>query len=330
MILALLFITLLLNFSALYFVIRHRIPFPFPWVWCIVFAFILLIGSFSHLGSLDRFYYFVTFISATIVTFNLQRAGKWIHWLALGSAWLITLIVLLDTFHLLPTPDVMGMQLGGLIRRPYFLEHPNVVAATLLLLPFGFWTVITIILTQSRGALFGLVPTMLIRYVPKRWRLWVLPAVAVVLLLALLVRPGTVIARVDFWQEGLRFFVARPLTGWGTGSYLSSLANPSDIMNATVNYHRTGMHTAHNALITVAAENGLLGLVPLGGLLIALIRCCWRSRHPARWGLLAFSIQQFFDDQWLHPVVSILLGCCLAVCLFYPQSNVIGVTHGSN
>jgi O-antigen ligase len=125
--------------------------------------------------------------------------------------------------------------------------------------------------------------------------------------------------RLNIWEDGVRFFVARPLVGWGSGSYYTSLyfATPeAEQMNAISGPRNPEIHTAHNAVITIAAENGLLGLVPFMGMLISLGLLLWRSPHQARWGILAFMLQQLFDDQWLHPITSILLGMAVAVCLF--------------
>jgi hypothetical protein len=319
---------ILLNCLALYFAIQHKIPHPFPWIWALVFALVLLLGAFTPLGTAERYFYFVTFLSAVIVTYNLRQYPRELKYIAVWLAISVTFITFFDTFRFIRSPDVVitpgELHLNGLIRRPYFLEHPNLIAAQMLLMPFGIWTILTVLLTQSRGALFGLVPVLIMRYVPRSWRGWVLPIGAVILFLGILIRPDTVLGRLSIWEEGLRFFWARPLLGWGTGSYLASLSAPDNIMNAVVNFQRIGLHTAHNALITIAAENGLLGLVPLVGLLVIVFMSARKSEHPARWGLLAFGIQQMFDDQWLHPVTSIVLGCCLAVCLFYREGQEYG------
>jgi O-antigen ligase/polysaccharide polymerase Wzy-like membrane protein len=308
----------LLNVSAVACILKHHLPQPFPWLWAILFAGVVLLGAFSPLGTPERFYVFLALLSAVIVGAAAGRHEQLARALAIGLA----VFVVADAVRLIPTADVVAtpgeLQLGGLVRRPYALEHPNVVAAWSLLLPLGPWTPIVVVATQSRGALAGLVAMLIARYVPRRALPWAAGAGAVVLVVAMLIRPGTMLARVDFWVEGLRFAAARPLTGWGSGSYYTSLAGtgPAAEMNAVVDFERTGMHTAHNAAITIAAENGLPGLVAFAGLAGSVFVLARRSTDPARWGLLAFWVQQFFDDQWLHPVTAVLLGLALAACLF--------------
>jgi len=162
---------------------------------------------------------------------------------------------------------------------------------------------------------------LMLRFIPRRYlRLAVLVG-AFLFTVALMLRPGTAFDRVNFWEEGTRFFLARPVTGWGSGSYRTSIIKSSpaaDVMNAVV-FKRTGMHTAHNALITVAAENGLMGLVPFTGFALGLFSFARRSASPMKWGVLAFAIQQLFDDQWLHPVTSIILGFTLAMLVKEPS-----------
>jgi O-antigen ligase len=97
-------------------------------------------------------------------------------------------------------------------------------------------------------------------------------------------------------------FLASPIYGHGTGSYLTLAGN--------------GMATAHNAALTIAAENGLIGLVAFGVWLYHTAAHVIRSVDPLRFNLLAFTVQQIVDDQWLHPVNAILIGIALSVCIF--------------
>jgi hypothetical protein len=305
---------------ALVYIFKHKLPSPFPWGWSALFAGALFAGAIYGRGAFDKFMMFSSMLSTLIIIFNLREHNNKLHNAARVVALIGMVLILGDSFRLIPTPDIImtpgELQLDGLIRRPYLMEHPNIMASQMLLLPFGLWTIITVLFTQSRGALFGMAPALILRFIPRPWLIWAALAGAALLFLALLIRPDTVFARVTIWNEGLQFFMARPLIGWGTGEYMISVIDPSSPMNSVA--RTTNMLSAHNALITVAAENGLLGLVPFIGFLISLFRQAAKSSHPARWGLLAFSIQQLFDDNWLDPVTSILLGCSLAVCLFYP------------
>lgn len=301
---------------AIWLLFRHGFPRSFPWRWAGLFSTALLVGSLSPLGTIERWFLFTVLLAAFVIGCRIPR--RILKPVMIGAGILLAAFVAADALRIIPTPDVMvtdGEQLlGGLIRRPYVLTHPNLAAAWSLLLPFGAWTVITILFTQSRGALIGILPALVMRFIPRRY---MIPAIAAGALLfggALALRPGTALDRLNFWTEGARLFAARPLMGWGSGSYRSSLLNPgaaAAMMNAVT--QRTGMHTAHNALITIAAENGLMGLIPFAGLGLGVFSYARRSSSPLKWSVLAFAIQQCFDDQWLHPITSIIIGLSLAM-----------------
>jgi hypothetical protein len=304
--------TAMLNVSTVWYGVKYKLP-VFPWAWALFFVFALMAGS-SYGGKPEKFYLFCTMLSAVIVTYNLRAYQRVLHRFAVGLAIAVAAFLVLDALRVIPTPDIVvtdgELQFGGLIRRPYGLEHPNLIAAQMLLLPFGVWSV-AVIVTQSRGAFLGLVTALIIRYVHGRWLIVAAVIGAVLIGLAIWVRPYTITDRLGILGEGVRCFLAHPLTGIGSGNFRTATTDG------------TIMYTAHNALITVAAENGLLGLVPLVGLLVSLFKQVSKSTHPARWGLLAFAIQQMVDDQWLHLdlVTSVMIGCALAVCLYFPAAE---------
>lgn len=315
----------LLDVAAIICILKYKLPRPFPWELALAFALALFIGGLSPLGTFEKFYIFTGCLSALILAARLPRS-------ILGAvvACELAAITVADALRLIPSPDVVmtpgELLLGGLIRRPYLLAQPNLVAGWALLLPFGFWTPITLIATQSRGALVGFAAMLIARFVPRPYLGWAALAGSALIALALLIRPGTALARTDFWREGVRFFIAQPWMGWGSGSYSVSLTQPGTEaaqMNAVVDNQRTGMSHTHNALVTIAAENGLSGLLPFIGLVVALGFAVSQSNHPARWGLLAFAVQQLFDDQLFDPVTALILGAAIGVCLFasQPQTN---------
>lgn len=90
--------------------------------------------------------------------------------------------------------------------------------------------------------------------------------------------------RVRFWADALNMFLASPLWGIGPGAYRS-----------LVYWHAVYWH-AHNLILTTAAELGLLGLVALGGIILAI----WK-----RWAMfpiwaaaltMAFAIWSLVDE----------------------------------
>jgi len=285
--------------AAIAILLRHGAPRPFPW-WAV---YILAISLARH-GTQERLFYFMALVSTIIIVSRIRAMSE--RWDAVGKWIALALAVwlLLDAARIIPAPDViLADDTIGPLRRPYALEHPNNLAAWMLLMPWGLWTPAAIVLTQSRGALFGFAPALILRAVPRRWLTIVCMIGAVLGIVALAFRPGTVFARLDLWQDGIRLFLSSPIMGHGTGSYAALGSYQLD--------------TAHNAMITIAAENGLFGLIPMIWMLIAAGREIARSPHPAKWGLMAFWIQQMFDDQWLHPITSILLGIAAAVCIFH-------------
>jgi len=301
----------LLNVIAAVLLYSRGAPKAYPWKWAGAFALVLFVGAFYPLGTLERFVLFVEMTAAAIVGWHMSkhihRAGTWI-----GIA--LAVFVSFDALRLLPTPDVniAGNEIFGIIRRPYVIAHPNIAAAWSLLLPLGAWTAITVVVTQSRGALVGLLTASVMRFVPRRYMVRTLIAGCAMIALAIMLRPNTAFDRLTFWEEGTRLFLARPLTGWGSGSYRESYKTETP-MNAIT--ERTGMHTAHNALLTIAAENGIAGVVTFMGFAGSLALTVRRSDNPLKWGALAFAVQQIFDDQWLHPVTSILFGLVVGACL---------------
>lgn len=299
---------------------RHKLPEPFPWKWSLLFLAALVSGALAPLGTPDKAYAFLAVLSGVVVGARMQ-----LHRALQLAAIALAAVVVADALGILPRPDqsLPGESFfNGLVRRPYFLSHPNSVSGWALLLPFGIWTPIVVAATQSRGALIGLGIALLAGYTPRRIAPLALLASAVVFVGATIIRPGTMLSRVDYWREGVALFAAQPLTGWGSSSYSTSLDSDSaeaQKMNAIT--ERTGMPHAHNALVTIMAENGLVGLAAFGGMAAGVFALVRRSRSPARWGLLAFWAQQLFDDQWLHPVTAVLLGLAIGTCLFEQRPN---------
>jgi hypothetical protein len=303
-----------INLTALVIIIRKGLPRPFPWLAAGVLGLVLLIGALaSPNGSLNRGVGFVTLLSSVIVTAHLAASSS-MAMLQHSRSWLwtivtaLTAIIIVDAFGLFPTPDV-AMTSGetfGFIRRPYMLEHPNVQACWLLLLSLSPISLIGIIFTQSRGALLGYLAAF-VRFAPKRFYMHALIAGTIIITAAALIRPHTFFGRVDLWRDAVRIFIEHPLTGSGTGSYTASTV--------------TGMDTAHNAALTIAAENGLIGIAAFLAWLVALVLLIARSTSAAKFHLLAFSIQQLVDDQWLHPVTAILLGAVIGICIRWQGEN---------
>lgn len=311
-------IILLVNLIGLLLIVSRGLPKPYPWKASLLLAIVLLLSGFiSPLGRIERGVGFVTLTSSVIIAAFVMRhisdrSSPEITMLQIGKAFtalsvLLALFILADAFRIFPTPDVTvtSGETYELIRRPYLGEHPNVKAGWLLLLSLSSSSLVGILFAQSRGALMGYLAA-LFRYIPTRFYIHALVTAFIVLTIAALVRPGTFFGRVDIWREGVKVFMAHPLAGSGTGSFT---------------YTPIGRTTTHNAALTIAAENGLIGLAVFVAWLIGIGSLVMRSNHIAKYNLIAFSVQQIVDDQWLHPITAILLGVVIAISLFQLETQ---------
>jgi putative inorganic carbon (hco3(-)) transporter len=135
----------------------------------------------------------------------------------------------------------------------------------------GLAMTVTIVLTRSRGGAVGLIATIaLLAIGTRRMKPAIAAAVVVGALVAIPLAPasfwdrmasitdaskdptGSRQARIDLLKEGVRVFGEHPLLGVGIGQF--------------VNYDPTGRkqawHVTHNALLQVASETGIAGLLP--------------------------------------------------------------------
>ena len=152
----------------------------------------------------------------------------------------------------------------------------------------------TVVLTGSRGGAVGLLAMMLVLMARSvRVRPSVAAGALVAVLAAIPLAPptfwdrmvsivdarrdetGSRKARIDLLKESWSVFLAYPITGVGAGQFVNY--NPPD--------RREAWHVTHNALLEVASETGIVGLVPflifLGSGALAP-RAARRALRPAR------------------------------------------------
>jgi O-antigen ligase len=298
-----------INLSALIILIKHGLPRPFPWLASAWLGMVLLIWGIVPPGGIERAVGFVTILSSMITAkFILHRFPSiQIHRIMYGLAIALSLFILVDAFRWIPTPDIAMVpgESYTAARRPYALEHPNVTASWLLLLSLTPVSFMGIWFAQSRGALMGYMAA-LFRFIPKRFYLLAFIVGSLLLTAVGFLRPGTFFGRTAIWQDALTMFLASPIYGHGTGTYLTLAGN--------------GMATAHNAALTIAAENGVIGLLAFGAWIYHTATHVMRSTDPLRFNLLAFTVQQIVDDQWLHPINAVLIGVVLSVCIFQEKN----------
>jgi hypothetical protein len=188
--------------------------------------------------------------------------------------------------------------------------NPNTAAAILLLgLTFDqvkkkrYWLLLMgLVATGSRGALLGLLLAgviLLWRKIPAARKLPAVIVIGGVAAVMLALRPDTVWARLDHWQEAARLFLASPLIGWGTSAYMFVARIPYQVH-------------ADSAPLTLLAEHGLAALVFVPLIWLAVKR--WPlAPFWTRLGLLALAFQNLVDDTWLSPWPALLLGANLGI-----------------
>jgi len=173
---------------------------------------------------------------------------------------------------------------------------------------------IAMVLTLSRSAWVGFAAAVLLlgpavawHYrgaLPRPVKLGAMATVAALIVLALLIPPvrarlrsmtnlrdATVQSRLVYMQSAWNMFRARPLAGWGVGTF--TLIAPefrpaTNVQEGGVSINRVAaLALPHNLPLQTAAETGLLGVVPF--LLLALLALgagLWlRNASPWQWGM---------------------------------------------
>ncbi len=163
--------------------------------------------------------------------------------------------------------------------------------------------------TGSRGAVSGVLASVVASVAPGRTRTKDVERVLIFALVVALAglalwgmyRPSTIVSRLNTWHEALTLFLDRPLTGWGAGCY------PHLAINEPLHPH------ADSWPLTVAAEQGLIGLAAWGWLSLVVARLALRSESRARLGLLAFAVHNLVDCTlwWWWIGISVMM--CLSL-----------------
>lgn len=261
-------------------------------VWFVIFAVVLLALSLSMPGGDNRLIAFI---------------GLWAMWLVSQvrwSGWGVVLRLLMWVMRLFAVVVIADAvwHLG----RPAWI-NPNISGAILVLgLPFGggWLSVAALITTGSRGAILGLLLAAYLlwhKQIEAHRRSLVVIGAATLFVFLAVWRPGTIVSRLDHWAEALRLFAASPVIGWGPGSYV-------DVSRIPWQNH------ADNALLTLLAEQGLVGVLALAPLAVVVVLRWRTSTSPlVRLALLACLLQNVVDDTWLQPWPALLLGLNLAM-----------------
>lgn len=228
-------------------------------------------------------------------TISLQpapRSGKNAHWwlisgvlaalapLTAGYFLLTQFDLPLPQFHPNVMAGIMAMLLPYTLAfawRTYDLELAwraiCLLPSVICLLPTG----VALLLTGSRGAILGLLTTFCL------WILWrlrkrflLLATAAVIVLAGLAMGPaglmarftsisGTLAHRLELFRQTLYLITDFPFTGAGLGSF------PGLYSEYILNIPYFMLPSSHNLLLDVALEQGILGLLAFGALLLGTL-----------------------------------------------------------
>ncbi|MFQ6000464.1 MAG: O-antigen ligase family protein [Anaerolineae bacterium] len=202
-----------------------------------------------------------------------------------------------------------------------------------------------IISTVSRGALVGLAGGLLtlgVLVTLPKWRLimspgarfqgsrWMITILGLVLMAILLVgaglgfqwlvriAPGSIGSRLQIWRNALETMRQRPLLGGGPGTF--------GISYYTTPHHsplRLSVPHAHNSLLNLGVEIGILGLLAGASLVGTAAFASWRraSRRDnerltaagAASGVAALLLSDILDVSWVAPLITIHVALFMAI-----------------
>jgi len=134
------------------------------------------------------------------------------------------------------------------------------------------------------------------------WRVICVLLVAGVIGLAVAgLQRATTQARIDHWNEAQRLAEARPVFGWGLGSYLERSTIPDQ-------------NHADSLIFTIMAELGAIGLALFVNYSFEVVyRILTTRNNPARLAVLIWILHNLIDCTLWFPVVGVLLAVNLAL-----------------
>jgi O-antigen ligase len=120
--------------------------------------------------------------------------------------------------------------------------------------------------------------------------------------------------RLQLWESGLNAVRSAPVLGVGAGRFVPRLYAPEGASPEVLSLNAK----AHNQLLTIAAEGGLVGLLLFLWMLISFVRRLWGEAPEAigaLGGLLFFALISMLHDPLFHPVVAMALMLAIAAGL---------------
>jgi O-antigen ligase len=117
-----------------------------------------------------------------------------------------------------------------------------------------------------------------------------------------LTQTETFLERVEAYKAAIKMFIQNPILGIGIGNYKNEMTNY--ISRGEIVYSRIGTTTPHNSYLAIAAEVGLIGLIPLVLLTLYAFSTCLKylkqtsQKKEQFWGLsmVAMTISYFLTS----------------------------------
>jgi O-antigen ligase len=191
-------------------------------------------------------------------------------------------------------PNIFGTFLIGVLPSCLLLGRPRGKIVPAVLVGTAVATcLVALAYTFSRSAwLGGLVGAILVAAVSPALRLRIALLFVISLAAAMLLLPGFRTAilkrsvgaesydtgRINSWHTASRMIADRPLLGVGPGRFhdaYSEFADPKEVYRQNPRHHMD----AHNTYLDLAAEGGILTLLPFCLLLFGVVRNGWRHWH---------------------------------------------------
>ena len=346
---------------------RHSFPPIFrtgPAVWFLLFFASVCFSHFFHGG---KFSWVATTLTAglswlllfcvTPVLVDTLSRLRWVLVVGIGSAAFASLYVIRQWqgYHTVyagfrtwggVSGDPNYFTLTALVWLPlafYLMRGPRPRWERLFCFGCLLVTLLAISLAASRGGFLGVVAGTLFIVSRAKHRLRNLALMSVFLMPMVLFLPSSPVQRLlnptesdqqatesrfMFWSAGLRMFASNPLMGVGVDRFMVNLPQYIDVGDRTWISQET-YAIAHNTYIQVAAELGLLGLLPFLLLLFSTYRGLQKVARDAlrsgplllhqaavgmQAGLVGYAVSAFFVSGllrsfWVLIALSVALTC---------------------
>lgn len=252
-------------------------PTVIPLVLLVAVMCISMLLSPSYLGA-----WLVLLWAGVVITFWMSEAVP-VDQLERALMAVIAVMTLIALYDVIEWEFQNDFRAGTLLRPTSALYNPNIVAPVMMIgIALALYTqrilwlglfIIVLVFTGSRATFLGMAMGALVlaAFQAPRLRLkgiYILAALTLIVFLLLLVLHFrnplyTLLERVDLWRAAVIAFLRQPLLGIGPERYRVALVELAR-MQSSANYTH-----AHNVFLHVAAELGMLGLLALGGIIIA-------------------------------------------------------------